>query len=65
MIEIKTQFIRNLILNKEYHRAVFHAEKLPHPLNAHHAFLLYFANYMVSLHIYHIYICFTIYLGMP
>uniref|UniRef100_A0A914Z410 Cdc23 domain-containing protein n=1 Tax=Panagrolaimus superbus TaxID=310955 RepID=A0A914Z410_9BILA len=49
MIEVKTRFIRNLILNKEYHRAVFHAEKLPEPLNPHHAFLLYFSKYMACL----------------
>jgi anaphase-promoting complex subunit 8 len=49
MIEVKTRFIQNLILNKEFHRAVYHAEKLPQPLSPHHAFLLYFSNYLACI----------------
>lgn len=48
-LELKTRFIRSLIQNKEYHRAVYHAEKLPKPLSSHHAFLLFFSSYLVPL----------------
>uniref|UniRef100_A0AC34GK76 Uncharacterized protein n=1 Tax=Panagrolaimus sp. ES5 TaxID=591445 RepID=A0AC34GK76_9BILA len=49
MTEVKTRFIKSLILNKEYHRAIFHAEKFSEPLSPHHAFLLYFSKYMACL----------------
>uniref|UniRef100_A0AC35FRF7 Uncharacterized protein n=1 Tax=Panagrolaimus sp. PS1159 TaxID=55785 RepID=A0AC35FRF7_9BILA len=48
-VEIRTRFVRSLIYNKEFHRAVFFAEQLPEPLNPQHAFLLYFSSYLVCL----------------
>ena len=47
--ELLANFVRSLIRNKEYHRAVFHAEKFPTPLSPLHSFLLHFAGYMVCM----------------
>uniref|UniRef100_A0AC34Q3K1 Uncharacterized protein n=1 Tax=Panagrolaimus sp. JU765 TaxID=591449 RepID=A0AC34Q3K1_9BILA len=48
-IEMLTNFVRSLIRNQEYHRAVYFSEQFPKPLTPLHCFLLHFSCYMVAL----------------